>query len=72
MQAVANIRQLIVRHGQLAESRAVVQGFAEVSESIVLQHQGVKASDLLYACGHHAAHESCHSSLQRTQQIQMG
>ena len=50
MEAVAEVRQLVVRHGQLAESCAVVQGFAEVSESVAFQHQGVQALDLLQAC----------------------
>ena len=36
LEAVAKVRQLVVCHGELAESCAVVQGFAKVSESIVL------------------------------------
>ncbi len=50
LQAVSQIRELVVRHGQLAESGAVMQGAAKMFTGIVLQHEGVEALNLLQTC----------------------
>ena len=50
LEAVSQIRDLVVRHGQLAEGGAMVQGAAKIFKGIVLQYEGVEALDLLQTC----------------------
>lgn len=50
LKAVAQVRDLIVCHGQLAEGCAVVKGGAQVLKGIVLQDKRVQPLDLLQTC----------------------
>ncbi len=51
LKAVAQVRDLIVCHGQLAEGCAVVKGGAQVLKGIVLQDKRIQPFDLLQTCG---------------------
>jgi len=51
LKAVAQVRDLIVCHGQLAEGCAVVEGGAQVLKGIVLQDKRIQPFDLLQTCG---------------------